>query len=261
MQKSSFHHLPAEIPSAAETTSEGIRLPVSRENHVELAGFRSRLDDLCFRYFHPNEFRRTKKVRESLLNHTEMDVPTIIAAVEQALKEEKIDMLGIHGRSKGIHSTYRKLRKYDMDITRVYDLIAVRVLVDDIDSCYHALSALHKIYTPVSGRVKDYIARPKRNGYQSLHTTVLAPRKGVFEVQFRTRSMHTEAEFGCAAHWLYDLVRKKQMKNFFPADRKTLAALESHFLQQQKRRILQHVPVEESSVFGNLRSGEQSVFN
>jgi len=259
MQKSSFHHLPAEIPvKIQEKHSRGIHLPQSSESNVELARFRSRrLDDLCFRYLRPIEFRRTKKIRESLLNDTGMDVSKIIAAVEQVLKEENIGILGIQGRSKGIHSTYRKLRKYDMDITRVYDLIAVRVLVDDIDSCYQALSVLHKKYKPVTGRVKDYILRPKRNGYQSLHTTVTAP-PGVFEVQFRTKAMHTEAEFGFAAHWLYDLMRKRRMKNFFPADRKTLSVLEARFLHQQKKKILQQVPVEEAVVFWNLRSSEQS---
>ena len=111
----------------------------------------------------------------------------------------------VTGRAKHLYSIYRKLLRpeINMDLQRVYDLFALRVLVDTMPECYHALGQVHALWTPVTGRFKDYIATPKPNGYQSLHTTVIGPDGRQLEVQIRTHEMHRLAEFGVAAHLFY----------------------------------------------------------
>lgn len=109
----------------------------------------------------------------------------------------------------------KKLERHDMDITRIYDLIAIRIIVSDIADCYEALGIIHREYRPMVGRIKDYISLPKPNGYQSLHTTVFGPKGRIVEIQIRTQKMHTEAELGIAAHWLYAEAANRGWRSFF----------------------------------------------
>ena len=117
--------------------------------------------------------------------------------------EYKIKVLDVHGRAKHIYRFFLKLQKHSMNLDRVYDVVAVRVIVPEVPDCYEALGIVHKKYRPLVGRIKDYISLPKPNGYRSLHTTVFGPRGRILEIQIRTPRMHTEAEFGIAAHWIY----------------------------------------------------------
>jgi GTP pyrophosphokinase len=115
-----------------------------------------------------------------------------------------VSILSIHGRAKHLFSTYKKLIKHQRDIEKVYDLVAVRVIVPNIAMCYAALGIVHEVCKPLKGRIKDYIAQPKPNGYQSIHTTVFDKTGEVFEVQIRTDLMDETAERGIAAHWFYE---------------------------------------------------------
>ncbi len=170
----------------------------------------SGLQDLYFRIVNPDQYHQTKQRIDALLKKQGMSVGEIIAAMGGILMEEDICVLDIHGRIKGTYSTYLKLFKYDMDMSLVHDLIAVRIIVDDINTCYQVLRAIHRRYVPLSGRIKDYIVTPKLNGYQSLHSTVNGGKTGMFEVQIRTGEMHAQAEIGSAAHWAYDLAKSSQ---------------------------------------------------
>ena len=165
------------------------------------------LQDLAFPYLHPKEYewlRSTAKERyEERLAYLERMKPE----VDAFLRSRSIEPLAIEIRAKRYASLYKKLARRDMDIHKVYDLVAMRVIVETVPECYAALGVLHEKWPPVEERIKDYIAVPKPNGYRSLHTTVKSGDGKTIEIQVRTREMHDENEYGVAAHWLYDRKR------------------------------------------------------
>ncbi len=123
--------------------------------------------------------------------------------LEQELRRADIVTVEVSGRPKHLWSIQQKMRKRDKPFDEIYDLMAMRVIVGTVPECYHALGLIHHVWTPLQERIKDYIASPKSNGYQSLHTTIFGPGGQLFEIQIRTREMHRTAEHGIAAHWLY----------------------------------------------------------
>jgi len=122
----------------------------------------------------------------------------MIEPLEATLRENQVRVHEVNGRPKHLWSIYKKMQKRDVPYDEIYDLYAIRVLVDSVPECYHALGVVHGAWTPLQERIKDYIAQPKSNGYQSLHTTIFGPRGTLFEIQIRTRDMHRTAEYGIA---------------------------------------------------------------
>jgi GTP diphosphokinase / guanosine-3',5'-bis(diphosphate) 3'-diphosphatase len=165
------------------------------------------LDDLAFPYVYPEEYRwlvgAVKDPYENRLRYVQKLVPI----VERALTEHHITPVHIDARAKRYYSLYRKLQRSDMDLEKIYDLVALRVIVPDVETCYATLGAIHGLWSPLPNRFKDYIARPKPNGYRSLHTTVFCVDHKITEFQIRTREMHDEAELGIAAHWGYQQIK------------------------------------------------------
>jgi guanosine-3',5'-bis(diphosphate) 3'-pyrophosphohydrolase len=168
-----------------------------------LAKMKAELEDLAFKFLEPDEYKTLAKQvvqkraqREQLVN--EMTEP-----LRKRLTESGIEVFEISGRPKHLWSIWKKMQKRDKPYEEIYDLLAIRVLVENVQECYHALGVIHGEWTPLQERIKDYIASPKSNGYQSLHTTIFGPRHTLFEIQIRTREMHRTAEYGIAAHWLY----------------------------------------------------------
>jgi len=169
------------------------------------------LEDLSFRYLEPDKYydlvekiSMKRKEREEYINE-----------VMEILKEELAKAFvkaDISGRPKHFYSIYNKMIKGDKDLNEIYDLIAVRIIVDSVKDCYGTLGIIHTLWKPIPGRFKDYIAMPKPNMYQSLHTTVIGPRGEPFEIQIRTWEMHRTAEYGVAAHWLYKENAKQKTK-------------------------------------------------
>ena len=159
------------------------------------------IEDLCLRYLEPAAYQdivdRVNKTR----SNREEDVREAIASLKEDFAQLHIDA-EIHGRPKHFYSIYSKMKK-GRDFSTIYDLTAVRILVDNVKDCYGALGAVHSKWTPLPGRFKDYIAMPKPNMYQSLHTTVIGPQGEPLEIQIRTREMHRICEYGIAAHWRY----------------------------------------------------------
>lgn len=172
-------------------------------NRLGMDEFKGRLEDLSFQYVYPKEFQQTKKVYEDKLAGQMTTAKHVLEVTAKELKSSGIVVTDIRGRNKRLYSYYQKLlRKKDPD--KIYDLIALRIIVPTIADCYAALGLVHKLWKPLKGRIKDFIAQPKPNGYQSLHTTVFTDQGGIVEFQIRTSEMQQEAEYGAAAHWHYD---------------------------------------------------------
>ncbi|MDP2598293.1 MAG: RelA/SpoT family protein [Candidatus Liptonbacteria bacterium] len=166
------------------------------------------LHDLAFPYLHPEEDRWITKIAGEHYDARRKYLEKIRPTVENALREHGIAPLQIDFRAKRYSSLYYKLVRHSMDIEKIYDLVAMRIIVADVQGCYAVLGIIHENWPPLPGRIKDYIAMPKPNNYRSLHTTVIGPDKKIIEFQIRTRDMHDENEYGVAAHWLYEQKKK-----------------------------------------------------
>lgn len=160
------------------------------------------LDDLALKYLHPQEYEELVKGLNERKTKREEFVEMIVDEVSSYIEDAGIDAK-VYGRVKHYFSIYKKMVNQHKTLDEVFDLFAVRIIVDSVKDCYAALGVIHEMYTPIPGRIKDYIAMPKSNMYQSLHTTVVGPTGQLFEIQIRTKEMHQIAEYGIAAHWKY----------------------------------------------------------
>ena len=200
-------------------------------NRLGIYSLKWELEDLSFKYLYPEEYREIvegiDKKREERLSFIQM----IIEQINTELKKQKIDA-EITGRAKHLYSIYRKMKRDNKTLDQIYDLFALRILVNSVKDCYAALGVVHELYNPMPGRFKDYISVPKPNMYQSLHTTLIGPKGTPFEVQIRTWDMHRIAEFGIAAHWAYKEANKNKKSNVIVQDDKLAWLRES--LEWQK---------------------------
>ena len=181
-------------------------------NRLGMYSLKWELEDLAFKYLNPDEFREIvegiDKKREERLKF----INQIVEQINEELKKQKIKA-EITGRAKHLYSIYRKMQRDNKSLDQIYDLFALRILVDNVKDCYAALGVVHELYNPMPGRFKDYISVPKPNMYQSLHTTLIGPKGTPFEVQIRTWEMHRIAEFGIAAHWAYKEANRFKKSN------------------------------------------------
>jgi guanosine-3',5'-bis(diphosphate) 3'-pyrophosphohydrolase len=180
-----------------------------------MAKMRWELEDLAFKHLETPEYKRLAKLVSQKRGERETLISRLANPLEEALKKAGINNVEVTGRPKHLWSNFKKMKQREKPYEEIYDLMAIRVLVNTVPDCYHALGVIHEGWTPVQERIKDYIAQPKSNGYQSLHTTVFGPGKQLFEIQIRTREMHRTAEYGIAAHWLY----KEEAKSSDELDR------------------------------------------
>lgn len=171
-------------------------------DRLNMGRVRVQLEELSFKYLMPKDFHRTKSLMDSRLKKSQRKLDRVRREVEARLKEEKL-VFQMDGRVKSVYSLFKKLDKVG-DIDKIYDLIALRVIVDDLSTGYLLLGILHDMYQPMYDRIKDYVANPKPNGYQSLHTTVQTPSGQIVEFQIRTKEMHEYAERGLAASFHYN---------------------------------------------------------
>lgn len=196
-----------QIANAKET--QDLYAPLA--NRLGIYSLKWELEDLSFKYLHPEEYHeivtgldRKREERLKFLEKIQLDLENEIK--DQGIKAE------VTGRAKHLYSIYRKMQRDNKTLDQIYDLFALRILVDNVKDCYSVLGIVHEMYTPMPGRFKDYIAVPKKNMYQSIHTTLLGPKGTPFEVQIRTWDMHRTAEFGIAAHWAYKEASNKGTK-------------------------------------------------
>lgn len=187
-----------QIANARETMD--LYAPLA--NRLGIYSLKWELEDLSFKYLYPEEYREIvegiDRKREERLEF----IDKIEAQITRELKVQKIDA-EITGRAKHLYSIYRKMKRDNITLDQIYDLFALRIIVNSVKDCYAALGVVHDLYNPMPGRFKDYIAVPKPNMYQSLHTTLIGEKGTPFEVQIRTWDMHRIAEYGIAAHWAY----------------------------------------------------------
>ncbi len=194
-----------QIANAQETMD--LYAPLA--NRLGMYSLKWELEDLSFKYLYPEEYRELveglNKKREERLTFIEK----IMEQIKKELKNQHIEA-EITGRAKHLYSIYRKMKRDNKTLDQIYDLFALRILVNSVKDCYAALGVVHDLYNPMPGRFKDYIAVPKPNMYQSLHNTLIGPKGTPFEVQIRTWDMHRIAEFGIAAHWAYKEAKGKK---------------------------------------------------
>ena len=167
-----------------------------------ISKIKKELDDLALKYYQPEVFYDLVKQINDRKTEREEFVQQIVDEVASHMKNADIQA-EVYGRVKHFFSIYKKMVNQDKTVDQVYDLFAIRIIVDTVKDCYAALGVIHEMYTPIPGRFKDYIAMPKANMYQSLHTTLMGPAGQPFEIQIRTKEMHKTAEYGIAAHWKY----------------------------------------------------------
>src|SRR6478672_4439537 len=192
--------LPEEKRLAVAKETMEIYAPIA--NRLGMGRIKHELEDLSFRHLHPREYEELNKAVADKMAVSADIVDRIKAALVRHLKDNEIEG-DVHGRVKSTYSIWSKLRRQEIDIGQLYDYFAFRIICDSIKDCYACLGIIHQTWRPVPGRIKDYIAMPKPNFYQSLHTTVVAEKGQPFEVQIRTKEMDLIAEQGIAAHWKY----------------------------------------------------------
>lgn len=191
---------------------ETIEIYVPIANLFGVWELKNQLEDWCFKALHPVEYDEIKEMVNASNYKKQNILKKTITAVQRILKEKHVDFVEISGREKNIYSIYRKMLRSGKSFRDIYDLIGIRVIVKDLGTCYQALGVIHQAFRPKIGRLKDYIAIPKHNGYQSIHTTVFGLDGVLTEFQIRTYDMHLENEYGVAAHYFYSDKKKKSPK-------------------------------------------------
>ena len=186
----------------ARIARETLEIYAPIANRLGLNSLYQELEDLAFQNLYPNRYRVLRKALELQRGNRKEVLERIQSGIRQRLEEQGLDAQ-VTGREKNLYSIYRKMQDKNLSFSKVLDIYAFRVIVQDVPSCYVTLGALHGLYKPIPGKFKDYIAIPKANGYQSLHTTLFGPFGSPVEIQIRTLEMHKLAEAGVAAHWLY----------------------------------------------------------
>jgi len=184
----------------AEETLE-IFAPIA--NRLGIGRLKKQLEDSAFPYVFPEEYKKVKELMKSRGSDTQKKLEKVYRTLQKKFAEENVKVLKSDYRLKGLYSLYNKLSRHGMDIEKIYDISALRIIVAEVTDCYKVLGIIHSIWKPLPGRIKDYIASKKPNGYQSIHTTVFTGETGAVEIQIRTLEMHREAEFGVASHLSY----------------------------------------------------------
>lgn len=221
--------LSAREPSKQiEQAKETIEIYAPLAHRLGMYRIKSELEDLSLKYLEPEIYRELAEAVAEKKQERDQYIDEIIQTLRDKLNELGFKNAHIDGRAKHFYSIYKKMKNQHKTIDQIYDIFAVRIIVDTVQDCYAVLGAVHEIFKPVPGRVKDYIAMPKPNMYQSVHTILLGPNATYFEVQIRTKEMHRVAEFGIAAHWKY---KEGNSKN---SDMDSKLAWLRQFLEDQK---------------------------
>lgn len=191
---------------------ETIEIHARLADRIGMGKLKGLLEDSAFPYAYPEEYKEVNKLIESRSESNQKELTKVANQLKSALLKQKVHIIEMSQRAKHKYSLWQKLKRYNMDMDKIYDLIALRVIVNDVEDCYRVLGIIHSIWRPLPGRIKDYIANPKPNGYRSLHTTVFTGNGAFAEIQIRTSEMHAESAYGIVAHFMYkEKMRKKNI--------------------------------------------------
>lgn len=182
---------------------ESIEVYAPLADRLGIGRLKGEIEDAAFPYAYPKEYASVSDLLAGHADTIQSSLDCVFIKLKNELAKHPITVHGIDHRIKHKYSLYRKLKKYDMHIENIYDIVALRVIVETVEECYAVLGIIHSIWRPLPGRIKDYIALPKLNGYQSLHTTIFTGQGGIVEIQIRTQKMHRRAELGIASHAEY----------------------------------------------------------
>jgi GTP pyrophosphokinase len=196
-----LQHLPEERRLKIAQETRDIYAPIA--NRLGMSKIKNELEELAFKFLEPKAYESLKARVEAKARQTRGMITELKNTISATLAEAQVPVIEIDGRIKRLFSIYQKLKRQKIDLEQVYDLVAIRIVTKSVRDCYAALGIIHQTWSPVPGRIKDFIAMPRPNGYQSLHTSVISERGFPFEVQIRTEEMHRQAEEGIAAHWKY----------------------------------------------------------
>lgn len=192
----------------ARIAKETLDIYVPIANRLGMGQIKGVLEDLAFSAAYPDEYKKTLEIYNARKETQFKYIKKAEASLMKALIKNDIEVVELQGRVKHLYSFFKKLEKYDGNADLIYDVIAIRVIVGEIKDCYNILGIVHNIWKPLPNKIKDYIALPKPNGYQSIHTTIFGPNGTIIEIQTRTMGMHREAEYGIASHWIYDEIKE-----------------------------------------------------
>ncbi|HYG83696.1 MAG TPA: RelA/SpoT family protein [Verrucomicrobiae bacterium] len=242
-----LQHMPPEKQQKIARESLEVFAPLA--DRLGMGRVRMQIEELAFSYIEPREFKHLKKLMKDRLGKSHRKLAIVRQEVAATLRREHIPHT-IDGRIKSIYSLHKKLHKVDGNIDDIYDLIALRIIVEDHAACYKVLGILHSLYQPMIARIKDYIAAPKPNGYQSLHTTVITPNKQIVEFQIRTHDMHEYAERGLAASFHYHAQKssssyKKRRTAALPMELQWITQLQEIAI---KLKVNQDVPLSQLKI-------------
>jgi GTP pyrophosphokinase len=196
-----LHFLPEDRRVKIAQETRDIYSPIA--NRLGMSKVKNELEELAFKYLEPKPYEALRTRVEARRKATEGLIEDLKNTISAKLAEAQVPVLEIDGRIKRLFSIHQKLRRQKIDLDQVYDFVALRIITQSVKDCYAALGIIHQTWSPVPGRIKDFIAMPRPNGYQSLHTSVISDRGFPFEVQIRTAEMHRISEEGIAAHWKY----------------------------------------------------------
>src|SRR5499426_3848998 len=196
-----LHHLPEERRIKIAQETRDIYAPIA--NRLGMSKVKNELEELAFKYLEAKAYEGLRARVEAKRKTAEAVIDDLTKTIRAKLHEAQIPVIHLDGRIKRLYSIHLKLKRQKIDLERVYDFVALRIITQSVKDCYAALGIIHQTWSPVPGRIKDFIAMPRPNGYQSLHTSVISDAGMPFEVQIRTIEMHRMAEEGIAAHWKY----------------------------------------------------------
>lgn len=226
---------------------ESIEVYAPLANRLGMGKLKGEIEDAAFPYAYPEEYAKVEEIIKGKKDLYEKYLIEVRNELQKELAKNKIKYSEIDYRMKHKYSLYKKLMQHGMDIDKIYDIVALRVVVESIEDCYRVLGIVHSIWKPLPGRIKDYIATPKPNGYRSIHTTIFTGSGGIAEIQIRTKEMHAEAAYGIAAHFAYKEQGDKKAKDD-----------KSKFKWIDDLKNMKHLPDEPERYIENLKT---DVFN